>query len=106
MLTEAEAVAEALDPSLLAAATEHEGVEDAIAADERPKDSLTKRQAELLPLLAAGMTDREIAAALFLSHRTVEHHVARLAIRLGVRSRAAIVGAAHDAGLLNQGERS
>jgi len=68
--------------------------------------ALTGRQAEILPRLAAGHSDREIAEALCLSRRTVEHHVARLAARLGVRSRAAIVGAAHDAGLLPSLPRS
>jgi non-specific serine/threonine protein kinase len=93
-----QAVAVALDPSLRAAAgaARPGSVGSAIA----PGSPLTARQAQILPLLAEGKTDREIAAALYLSHRTVEHHVDRLAARLGVRSRAAIVGAAHAAGLL------
>jgi DNA-binding NarL/FixJ family response regulator len=105
-LSEAESVAEALDPALLIAANKHEGIDEHDGAGEPPKLHLTSRQAELLPLLAAGLTDREIAAALFLSHRTVEHHIARLAVRLGVRSRTAIVGAAHRAGLLNQDDHA
>jgi ATP/maltotriose-dependent transcriptional regulator MalT len=43
-----------------------------------PTVSLTPREAEILPLLAAGRTDREIGAALFLSHRPVENHIVRL----------------------------
>lgn len=97
LLTPAQAVAEALDSGL------ERGVSgQRVAPDEASPGAalLTRRQAEILPLLVAGQTDREIATTLFLSPRTVEHHVASIAARLGVRSRAAIVGAAHDAGLL------
>jgi DNA-binding CsgD family transcriptional regulator/tetratricopeptide (TPR) repeat protein len=48
---------------------------------------LTARERDVCELVAAGRTNREVAAALFLSPRTVEHHL-RLAYRkLGVRSR-------------------
>ncbi len=50
-------------------------------------DELTARERDVCELVAAGRTNREVAAALFLSPRTVEHHL-RLAYRkLGVRSR-------------------
>jgi DNA-binding CsgD family transcriptional regulator len=103
-LTIEQAMAEALDLSLLAvAATSPTG----FASPSRSAEaSITARQAQILPLLAAGRTDREIAGELYLSHRTVEHHVARLAARLGVQSRAAIVGAAYAAGLLDSGQWS
>jgi DNA-binding NarL/FixJ family response regulator len=61
---------------------------------------LTPREAEILPLLAVGLTDREIGAALFLSHRTVGNHVARLTAKLGVRTRAAAIETARAKGLL------
>jgi DNA-binding NarL/FixJ family response regulator len=50
---------------------------------------LTPREAEVLRLVVRGLTDREIAAALFLSPRTVQGHVANLLGKLGVDSRAA-----------------
>jgi len=50
---------------------------------------LTPREVEVLRLLAAGRSDREIAATLFLSHRTVHHHVANVFAKLGVHTRAA-----------------
>jgi ATP/maltotriose-dependent transcriptional regulator MalT len=50
---------------------------------------LTPREVEVLRLLAAGRSDREIAAELFLSHRTVHHHVANIFAKLGVHTRAA-----------------
>jgi predicted ATPase/DNA-binding CsgD family transcriptional regulator len=62
--------------------------------------ALTPREREILPLVADGKTAREIGAALFLSHRTVEHHVAHLCVKFGVRTRAEAVTAARAAGLL------
>ncbi|SES30619.1 helix-turn-helix transcriptional regulator [Lentzea albida] len=54
-----------------------------------PKDhpSLTPQQAQIARLVAEGATNREVAARLFLSHRTVEHHLRNIFARLGVRSR-------------------
>jgi DNA-binding CsgD family transcriptional regulator len=52
-----------------------------------------------LRLLAEGRTDREIAAALFLGHRTVHHHVANLLAKLGVHTRAGATRFALAAGL-------
>ena len=48
---------------------------------------LTDRQVEVLRLLIAGRSDREIAAALFLSRRTVQDHVSHLLAKLGVANR-------------------
>jgi predicted ATPase/DNA-binding CsgD family transcriptional regulator len=59
-----------------------------------PRGSLTPREVEILRLLASGMTNPEIAAALFLSVRTVENHVAHILAKLGVRTRTAAATAA------------
>jgi DNA-binding NarL/FixJ family response regulator len=48
---------------------------------------LTSREAEVLGLLARGMTNAEIAATLFLSDKTIEHHVSHVLGKLGVSSR-------------------
>jgi DNA-binding NarL/FixJ family response regulator len=55
---------------------------------------------EIMRLLVAGMTDPAIAAALFISVRTVENHVARIFTKLGVRTRTAAVTAALSSGLI------
>ena len=60
---------------------------------------LTARESEILDGLRRGDTNPEIAARLFLSPKTVEHHVSRVLDKLGLRSRAeaAAVAAAADA---------
>jgi DNA-binding NarL/FixJ family response regulator len=66
----------------------------AIRAD--PTTALTPREREVLHLLAAGHTNPEIAALLFLSPRTIESHRANIQRKLGVRSRADLVRAAAE----------
>jgi DNA-binding CsgD family transcriptional regulator len=52
--------------------------------------ALSPRELEVAQLVAAGRRNREVAAALFLSEKTVESHLARIYDKLGVRSRAAL----------------
>ena len=49
---------------------------------------LTSRELEVLRLLVEGRSDKEIGAALFISHRTAMNHVAHILAKLGVSSRA------------------
>jgi DNA-binding NarL/FixJ family response regulator len=86
-LTPAQAVAEALSP-FSPPTTASAGI------------ALTPREAEILRLLASGMTDPAIAATLFISVRTVERHVGRILAKLDVHTRTAATVAAIAAGLV------
>jgi DNA-binding NarL/FixJ family response regulator len=57
-------------------------------ASDAIDEMLSSREREVLRLLADGLTDREIAAALAISPRTVESHVSSVLRKLGVRNRA------------------
>jgi len=71
-------------------------------AEERiQRGGLTSRQAEIICLIADGLTNKEIADRLFLSPRTVEMHVANLLNRLDCRSRSEAVRKASELGLLD-----
>jgi DNA-binding CsgD family transcriptional regulator/uncharacterized protein HemY len=49
---------------------------------------LTKRELEILRLLGEGLSNREMAVRLFLTRKTIEHHVARVLAKLDLRNRA------------------
>jgi DNA-binding NarL/FixJ family response regulator len=60
-----------------------------------PPDGLTQREAEILGLIARGLTNPEIAAQLFLSNHTIKTHISRIFAKTGSRDRAAAIGYAH-----------
>ena len=73
-------------------------------ADPRPggeklPDGLTGREAEVLTLLASGLSNAEIARRLYLSHATVKTHINRIFAKTGVRDRAQAVRYAYQHGL-------
>lgn len=59
-----------------------------VTTDDPALTSLSGRELEVLRLLAEGLTDREIGAALTISPRTVERHVSSILHKLGARNRA------------------
>ena len=61
---------------------------------------LTPREVEVLALIASDATNREIAQRLYLSKRTVEHHVSAILAKLEAPNREAAVARARKAGLV------
>jgi DNA-binding NarL/FixJ family response regulator len=64
---------------------------------------LTVREREVLAQVAAGLSNEEIAAELYLSPLTVKTHVSRMMTKLGVRDRAQLVVLAYESGLVVPG---
>jgi DNA-binding NarL/FixJ family response regulator len=83
----------AIDP-----AVQHHLV-DAVAGRPELPDELTPREAEVLTLIAQGLSNGEIAARLFVSEATVKSHINHLFAKTGVRDRAQAVSYAYRQGL-------
>ena len=64
-----------------------------------PPDGLTTREAQVLALLASGLSNAEIAQRLYLSHATVKTHINRIFAKTGARDRAQAVRYAYQHGL-------
>jgi two-component system response regulator FixJ len=75
----------------LRADRERRGAAAARAAGDRRLERLTEREREILALIAAGHQNREIAAQLGISARTVEVHKAHIMEKLGCRSLAELM---------------
>ncbi len=95
-----------LDPQvqqrLVAAVTGHGppvGAAPTAAAESALPDDLTPREAEVLKLIAAGLSNAEIAQALFVSGATVKTHINRIFYKTGARDRAQAVRYAYQHGL-------
>ena len=65
---------------------------------------LTAREEEVARLVAAGRSNAEIAAALYLSEATVKTHVGRVLSKLGVRDRVSAVVLAYERGVIEPGQ--
>ena len=83
----------------------------AASADQAPRSAqagapygLTGRELAVLQLLAAGRTNAQIAADLYISPRTASVHVSSILRKLGVSGRVQAAAVAERAGLLHQGQ--
>ena len=66
-------------------------------------DDLTAREAEVLVLIGQGLTNRDIAASLYLSAHTVKTHINRIFAKTGAKNRAQAILYAQNHGLSNVG---
>jgi DNA-binding NarL/FixJ family response regulator len=73
------------------------------AASPARLGALTEREREVLVLIANGMNNAEIAAALFVGTATVKTHVNRIMAKLGARDRVQLVVIAYESGLVSPG---
>jgi len=71
----------------------------------RELDRLTGREREVMALVAAGLSNDEIAGRLFLSPLTAKTHVSRIMTKLDARDRAQLVVMAYECGLVVPGRR-
>jgi DNA-binding NarL/FixJ family response regulator len=63
---------------------------------------LTRRETEVLSLLAEGRTNRQIGQELFITEKTASLHVSRILAKLGVASRGEAAAVAHRLGMSNE----
>jgi DNA-binding CsgD family transcriptional regulator len=74
--------------------------EQQTAQDRTATAGLSPRELEVLRLVAAGRSNREIAELLYLSVRTVERHITNLYAKLGVHGRSEAIAFAHEHGFI------
>jgi DNA-binding NarL/FixJ family response regulator len=89
-----------LAPAITRRLIEHFTATSHPAAPPQALGQLTPREIEVLRLLAAGLSNAEIAAALFIAETTVKTHVARMLTKLGLRDRVQAVVFAYQHGLV------
>jgi DNA-binding CsgD family transcriptional regulator/tetratricopeptide (TPR) repeat protein len=72
-----------------------------VSAGEQASSILSAREIEILRLVASGRSSREIAAAVFISPRTVTTHISNIFTKLDVHDRGAAIAQAHQRGILS-----
>ena len=87
-------------PAITQRAKDMSAETSAAAADGLPSEVLTRREGEILRLMAGGWSNKEIARALGTSEGTIKNHVSSILAKLGVRDRTRAVLKAMSEGLL------
>lgn len=95
-----------LDPAVTARVLTRyrEGVASSTTLTTDHEDVLTSREQEVLHTIGCGLSNQEIAGALFISEVTVKSHIGRIFVKLGLRDRAAAVVYAFDHGIVHPGD--
>jgi DNA-binding NarL/FixJ family response regulator len=89
---------------LLARIRRYAAPDEPLAERTLEASDLTKREREVLRLLARGLAQGEIARELVISEKTVATHIQHILEKLGVHSRAQAVALAHRSGLMEPGD--
>ncbi len=76
-----------LDATSAAAVIEHVRRGQVLSEEDRIAAQLTERELSVLEMIAEGLTNREIGERLFLSEKTVKHHVSDILSKLGIHRR-------------------
>jgi len=85
-----------------AAVTSHPAATATAAPHDSAASDLTRRELQVLSLLATGMTNRTIAGHLYISEKTVARHVSNIFMKLDVSTRSAATAHAYEYGLIER----
>ncbi len=103
LLTEAATLAEQIGMSALLARAKAAGAE--VRRGASAPDGLSERELEILRLVAAGQSNREIGTQLFISEHTVANHMRNILRKTGAANRTEAAGYAYRNALLEDPER-
>jgi len=73
---------------------------------DSPAGGLSERERDVVRLIAAGLSNAEIASSLYLSEATIKSHITRILARLGLRDRVQIAVYAYENGIVRPGHAS
>lgn len=93
-----------IDPSVVPGVIRRYGAAPAAPARAPELDVLTPRETDVLRMVGRGLSNAEIAAALFLGETTVKTHLGRVLDKLGLRDRPRAIAFAYESGLISPGD--
>jgi DNA-binding NarL/FixJ family response regulator len=93
-----------IDPSVVPGVIRRYGAAPSAPARAPELDVLTPRETDVLRMVGRGLSNAEIAAALFLGETTVKTHLGRVLDKLGLRDRPRAIAFAYESGLISPGD--